>query len=192
MKKLIPSFLVGSAAILVTAIACNQRPADTAEASLTSPELISRGAYLVTAMGCDDCHSPKSFGPQGPELDTSRRLSGRPANQPLPSFDTTTAKSWVLMAHDLTAAVGPWGISFAANLTSDETGIGSWSLDQFVKSLREGKYKGMDNSRPLLPPMPWQNYRNLNDDDLKAIFAFLKSTKPVENRVPAPIPPGGN
>ena len=56
--------------------------------------------------------------------------------------------------------------------------------------MTEGKYKGMDNTRPLMPPMPWPNFRNLHEDDLQAIFAFLKSTKPVKNRVPDYAPPG--
>jgi hypothetical protein len=99
--------------------------------------------------------------------------------------DTVNAKKgWVLFAPDLTAAVGPWGMSFSANISSDQTGIGNWTEEQFFRAIREGKSKGLKESRPLLPPMPWAQYRNLKDDDLRAIFAFLKSTKPVENRVP--------
>ena len=52
---------------------------------------------------------------------------------------------------------------------------------------REGKYKGLDGSRPLLPPMPWPNFAQMTDEDLKAVFAYLKSTKPVRNIVPTPI-----
>jgi len=40
-----------------------------------------------------------------------------------------------------------------------------------------------------LPPMPWEMYRHFTDEDLRSIFAYLKSIKPVENAVPAPIPP---
>jgi hypothetical protein len=58
---------------------------------------------------------------------------------------------------------------------------------QFKKALSEGKYKGLDGNRMLLPHMPWQNYRNIKDEDLKAVFAFLKSTKPVKNVVPQAI-----
>jgi hypothetical protein len=47
----------------------------------------------------------------------------------------------------------------------------------------------LDEGRPLLPPMPWFNYTNIKDEDLKAIFAYLKSTKPVRNVVPGAIPP---
>ena len=56
-------------------------------------------------------------------------------------------------------------------------------------AIRNGKYKGLENSRPLLPPMPWDMYRNFSDDELKAVFAYLKSTKPIRNIVPAPKPP---
>lgn len=89
---------------------------------------------------------------------------------------------------DLTNGAGPWGMSFAANLTSDETGIGNWSQAQFINSIRKGKFKGMDNGRDLLPPMPWYIYKNMTDEDLKSIYYFLKTTKPVENVVPAPKP----
>jgi hypothetical protein len=149
---------------------------------------IKHGEYLVTAMGCDDCHSPKVMGPQGPEPDLSRRLSGHPADMQLPATDTNAMKSWLLFAQDLTAYVGPWGTTFSANITSDSTGIGMWKFEQFKKAIREGKLKGLDGTRPIMPPMPWTQYRNLSDEDLRDIFAFLKSTKPVHNIVPAFIP----
>lgn len=81
------------------------------------------------------------------------------------------------------------GGSFAANITSAETGIGNWTKEQFFGAIRKGKYKGLEGSRPLLPPMPWQVYRNMTDTDLNAIFAYLQTTKPIENIVPAPIAP---
>ena len=90
------------------------------------------------------------------------------------------------MSPDMTAAAGPWGISFAANLTPDETGIGSWTFEQFKTAMTQGKYKGMENGRPLLPPMPWFNFTEMKDEDLRAIFAYLKSIKPVKNVVPPP------
>jgi hypothetical protein len=152
---------------------------------------IARGHYLVTIMGCNDCHSPKIMTPQGPVPDTTRALSGHPANLPLPSIDQNAAKQWMLFSPDLTAFVGPWGVSYSANLTSSETGIGNWTEEQFFRALREGKYKGLANSRPLLPPMPWQDFGHATDDDLSAIFAYLKSTTPVDNVVPAPVPPAG-
>jgi mono/diheme cytochrome c family protein len=151
--------------------------------------LIKRGEYLVTIMGCNDCHSPKVMGPQGPEPESDKLLSGYPAGRPLPSRSADALKDWVLFNGDNTAAVGPWGVSFAANLTSDPTGIGNWTEEQFKRALTQGKAKGLASNRMLLPPMPWPNYRTMKDGDLKAVFAYLKSTKPVPNVVPAPIPP---
>lgn len=159
----------------------------------TQAELVKRGEYLVTISGCDDCHTPKVMGPNGPELDMKRRLSGHPREMPLPKVtNSEMAKpgEWVLFGPMLTAAVGPWGTSFAANLTPDDTGIGNWDYKQFEKAIREGKSKGMDGTRPLLPPMPWFNFAKMSDEDLQAVFAYLKSLPAVNNAVPNPIPPG--
>lgn len=151
-----------------------------------------RGEDLVNAIGCHDCHTPKKFTENGMELDFDRLLSGHPADEVLPPYDETTAKSYLLFNMGLTAATGPWGTSFGANLTPDATGLGAWTEGQFLTAIKKGLYKGMEGSRPLLPPMPWQSYRNLPDDDLKAIFAYLKTLKPVENIVPTNIPPKMN
>lgn len=158
-----------------------------------STELVKRGDYLIKIAGCDDCHSPKRMGERGPELIPELRLSGYPQNGKLPPADEKMQKSgWVLMAPDLTSAIGPWGQSFAANITSDATGIGNWKEENFVLAMRKGKYKGLENSRNLLPPMPWINYAHFSDEDLKAIFYFLKATSPVKNIVPEPVPPTSN
>ena len=176
---------------MVIAIACtNQQAAEKHAIKPGQDSLVKRGEYLVTIMGCDDCHSPKVFGPNGPSPDMSRRLSGHPADMPVaPTDGTALSNGWVLFNGHTTAIAGPWGISFGANLTSDETGIGSWTEAQFFKAIREGKSKGIDGARMLLPPMPWPNYAKAKDADLKAIFAYLKSTTPIKNIVPAPIPP---
>jgi len=185
--------------IIVTTIllmaACNSREeksvtSTTEEALLTetSSELIRRGEYLVTIGACHDCHSPKVMTEMGPEPDASRLLSGHPHNEPVPDIPDDS-KEWVLFSMDLTTFVGPWGVSYAANLTPDDTGIGNWSYEQFETAIRKGKSKGLETNRDLLPPMPWQMYRNFTDEDLRAIFAYLKSLKPVNNLVPQPIPP---
>jgi hypothetical protein len=183
---------VCSFALAVAIVSCNSSEPKT-ESETSQPvgadSLVKRGDYLVASIGCDDCHSPKKLGPQGPQLDMEHRLSGYPAGRPVPKVDVAVLKSgWILFGGDLTSAVGPWGISFAANITSDSTGIGSWTAQQFKKAMREGKFKGLDSNRMLMPPMPWQNFRNLTDEDLNAIFAYLKSTKPVHNVVPEPKP----
>lgn len=186
---LIAFVVLANAALFL--LACNeQEQKEGTKPVPTQAELVKRGEYLVSSIGCDDCHTPKKMGPNGPELILERRLSGRPSNAPLPKLDlkAVNVKDWALFANDLTATVGPWGVSFAANLTSDDTGIGTWTEAQFLKSIREGKSKGLNGTRPLLPPMPWSVYKNMTDEDLRAIFAYLKSTKPVQNVVPAPIP----
>lgn len=192
MKTLKP-FSALFATALLAACGGSPKPEPTAEALAPAVETeaskIERGRYLVGIMGCNDCHSPKLMGPQGPYLDPDRILSGYPADRPLPPVPAN-AEAWALMAMDLTAAVGPWGTTFAANITSDETGIGNWSYEQFERALRHGLYKGLEGSRPLLPPMPWQNMVDMKAEDMQAMFAYLKSTKPVENVVPTPIPPG--
>ena len=157
---------------------------------MTQPEMVQRGKFLVTVGGCDDCHTPKNFGPNGPELDISRKLSGHPTGTPVPSVDTSLIHQWAYMSHDLTMAVGPWGITFSANLTPDnETGIGTWQPEMFVNAMKTGKHLGVAEGRPILPPMPWQNLSNLSDEDLTAMFLFLKSLPPVKNKVPDPLPP---
>ena len=154
---------------------------------LDSASMVRRGEYLVTVGVCDDCHSPKNMGPQGPEIDMERRLSGYPSSRPLPKFDTVMANKGITQFNeDFTAYAGPWGVSFSANLTGDATGAGSWPLQKFIYAIRNGKFKGDPNGRDLLPPMPWFNYKMMTDEDLASIHAYLKTLKPVENVPPAP------
>ena len=182
------------AAISVIMLACNPatKNAGTTNEPVPAIDPIEKGKKLVNTLGCNDCHSPKMMTAMGPAPDTLRLLSGHQADEKLPEYDANILKSYVLFNMNNTAAIGPWGTSFAANLTPDQTGIGSWTEEQFLKAMKQGKWKGLENSRQLLPPMPWQSYSQLNDDDLKAIFAYLKSIKPVSNLVPMAIPPSGN
>jgi mono/diheme cytochrome c family protein len=154
---------------------------------------VARGAYLVNSIGCGDCHTPLKMGPNGPEPDQSRLLSGHPEQLVMPAAPKLPNGPWVWIgAGTNTAFAGPWGVSYAANLTPDKlTGLGIWNEQLFIKTLRTGKHWG--TSRPILPPMPWQNFRNLTDEDLKSIYAYLASIKPIRNQVPdavlAPPPP---
>lgn len=171
--------------------ACNNSSVklkDEVDANLQ--DTLARGKYLVAAIGCGDCHTPKVMTAQGPMPDTTRHLSGHPADLPIGTVNKGQLQSWVFFNPIFTAIVGPWGVSYAANITSDETGIGNWTEEQFFTAIRKGKYKGLENNRDLLPPMPWPNYATMNDDDLKAIFAYLKSTKPINNVVPPHRPLG--
>jgi hypothetical protein len=151
------------------------------------------GEHLVTILDCNVCHTPKKMTERGPVLDLDLMLSGRPSERPGLDIDRKEIESKGLtVTGDLTEWAGPWGISYAGNLTPHETGIGTWSEEQFFLAMREGKFKGLAESRTLLPPMPWESFSHMTDDELKAIFAFLKSIKPVENIVPAAAPPVGS
>ena len=171
-----------------TFYACsNASSEEKKEPIMSQAEMVKRGEYLVNSVGCDDCHSPKRFGPKGPEIIPELRLSGYPSSLPIKKPDSNVIKQgWMMFAPDLTSAVGPWGVSFAANITPDETGIGAWTEHNFMTALRHGKSKGLENNRDLLPPMPWFVYKNFTDEDIKSIFAYLKSLPPVHNVVPAP------
>ncbi|MGC3943727.1 MAG: diheme cytochrome c-553 [Chryseolinea sp.] len=179
------------AALILFSCSRPQDPGTVQAASLpaepTQEQLIQRGSYLTTVMLCNDCHTPKIMTEHGPVLDTARRLSGHPSDEKLAPIPPN--RPFVLFTPGLTAAVGPWGASFAANLTPDPLGLGGWSYDQFKTAITHGKYRGIEGGRSLLPPMPWENLVNIHDEDARAIFAFLQSLKPIPNRVPAPIAP---
>jgi len=158
--------------------------------TMTKEEMIKHGDYIVTTGSCNDCHSPKVMTKMGPMPDSTRLLSGHPANDPLPPINLNSLKpgNWMSMAADITAFVGPWGISYTANLTPDSaTGIGAWSEATFINTIRSGKHLG--NGRDILPPMPWPFVAKLTDDDLKSVYAYLMSLPPVSNKVPAPVSP---
>lgn len=167
---------------------------ETAAPKMTAQDTVERGKYLATILGCHDCHSPKIFTADGMmHMDTTRYLSGHPANEPLPKITDKAMIApgqWVLFGPNFTASVGPWGTSFTANLTPDPTGLGEWSFEQFKTALTKGKYKGLENGRPLMPPMPWENFRHMTEMDLRSLWAYLRTLKPVSNIVPAYIPPG--
>jgi len=166
-------------------------PGTGASKSMSSEDLVKRGNYLMITSGCHDCHSPKKFGPHGEMmLDSSKLLSGHPASMPMPPVNLKSLEpgQWMSLSGDLTAFVGPWGLSYTANLTPDSaSGIGAWTETQFINTIRNGKHLG--NGRPIMPPMPWQFIAQMNDDDLKAIYAFLKSLPAVNNVVHAPLSP---
>ncbi len=150
---------------------------------------IERGEYLVTTGGCNDCHTPLSMGPSGPEPDMSRMLSGHPQDIAIGS-PAKVDEPWMAAASaTLTAWSGPWGVSFSANLTPDpETGVlRDFTEEQFIQTMRTGRHLGQ--GRPILPPMPWPFIGQMTDDDLKAVFAYLRQIPPLKNKVPDPIPP---
>jgi hypothetical protein len=158
----------------------------TSSGTPTTAARVDRGKYIVMSGGCHDCHTPLKMGANGPEPDLSLMLSGHPEQVAMPPAPAAQGLWMWSGGATGTAFSGPWGVSFAANLTPDQnTGLGIWTEDMFVRAMREGRHMG--TSRPILPPMPWQSVRNLNDEDLKAVFAYLKTVPPVTNHVPDPI-----
>ena len=139
-------------------------PAGTAE----------RGKQLVMLGACHDCHTPKL---DDGSLDFSRELSGHPQNAPLAPQVVGGISGNML----LTSWRGPWGMTLSRNITPDkETGIGSWTLEDFRKTIRTGvNPKG----ETLLPPMPIPVYQNMPDPDLEAIYKYLRTVKPIRNSV---------
>ena len=191
-------FLAGILLAGLAGSSCKEQTTQPEAATIETPVEISesdrlaRGEYLVGVIGCADCHTPKKMTERGPVPDMDKYMMGYDASQALPPVpENVPIGPWVLFKGDLTAAVGPWGTTYAANLTPDDTGIGTWTLEQFGKAIREGKLKGLDGGRPIMPPMPVEAYSKLTDADLEAIFAYLKSLDPIENVVPAYAPPSG-
>lgn len=161
--------------------------------SVTAEEMesarLERGKYMVEVTGCADCHTPMKMGAAGPEPDLTRSLSGHPEGFVADVAPALGDGPWVWAgAATNTAFAGPWGITYAPNLTpDDETGIGFWTEEMFVDAMRQGKKFG--GGRPLNPPMPWPAYSHLTDEDLGAMFAYLKSLEPIRNQVPDWKPP---
>lgn len=121
---------------------------------------VARGKYLVTVMGCGDCHTP---GYLLGKPDMARYLGGTEVGFQLPGL----------------------GVFYAPNLTSDkETGLGNWSAEDIIKAIQTGE---RPDGRMLAPIMPWQNLAHLTPEDAKAVAAFLKSLPPIKNKVPGPF-----
>jgi mono/diheme cytochrome c family protein len=161
----------------------------TESAPPSQQTLVERGKHLVTTSGCHDCHTPLKMGPNGPEPDFTRELSGHPAELVMPPAPSLPNGPWlVTVSATNTAWSGPWGVSFTRNLTPDkETGLGAWSKQQFIDTIRNGRHMGV--GRPLLPPMPFPMYKHMTDDELGAVFAYLMSVPAIKNAVPEPIAP---
>ncbi len=178
--------------VLTSIVALNFIGCSKQEADGQGP--VERGKYLIALGGCHDCHTPKVAGPGGaPAPDASKLLSGHPEKLPPPSWSPDDMKRNVAATTNemLTAWAGPWGVSFAINLTPDkETGIAEWSEENFIQAIRTGKHQGQPNARDILPPMPWFDMKDLTDRDLKAIWAYLRSLPPIKNQAPFPMSPG--
>lgn len=185
MKKTLTLALIVFAAAVAVAGCSASQAASEAEAGSAA---VARGKYLVTMMGCHDCHTPFKMGANGPEPDFERALSGHPEQVgALPAQASRGPWLWAAAATN-TAFSGPWGVSYTANLTPDQnTGLGIWTEQMFMSAIRTGRHMGV--SRPINPPMPWPAFRSATDEDLKAIYAYLRTIKPIVNHVPEYLPP---
>ena len=182
-----------SAAVVIAA--CSQpaeepveEPAAPAESEAplrTELDPVERGRLLIHGGGCHDCHTTKN--PDGTP-DMTQMLGGHPQDIIITApFQPREGEPWFVATNaTLTAWSGPWGVSFAPNLTSDPTGL-NLTQRNFVIALKTGAHLG--TARPILPPMPWTEYRNLPDEDLEAMWSYLQSIPPIANRVPEPLPP---
>ena len=184
--------LLVALAIVAAAFAAKptNQPAPVSKPRIDKAAQVARGKYLVTIGGCNDCHTPWIMQPSGvPGPDMSRSLSGHPQQFPITSAAQLTSDRWGWAAAPTnTAFSGPWGVSFAANLTPDkDTGTGIWTFEIFKNTIRNGRHWGV--ARPLLPPMPWFNYREMSDEDLAAVFAYTRTLTPIHNEVQTPLPP---
>jgi len=170
--------------------ACSTKAAPAAQPAVDPAQIIARGEQLVRLGGCGDCHTPLKFDPKigMPVPDHTRMLSGHPEGAPDPEGAPGKADVGVIGA-TMTSFKTGFGVVYARNLTPDrETGLGAWTKDDFIRTMRTGHRKG--GSRVLLPPMPWQNLAAASDDDLVAIYSYLHSIPAIKNAVPeAKVPP---
>lgn len=178
--------------IAILAMACEQQspPQETYE-FLGYDSKEAWGEHLVTILDCETCHSPKIMTEKGPVPDPALKLSGHPASQASAQVDREVLEQngYAATNSHMTSWTGPWGISYAGNLTPDATGLGNWSEENFSLSMRKGKFKGLPDGRTLLPPMPWPSFSHMTNNEISAIFAYLKTVTPIENIVPAADPP---
>lgn len=174
--------------VSATAVLCAAATTAAGQTKAPAANPVARGQYLVSIMSCNDCHTPFKMGAKGPEPDMARMLSGAPESSKLPP-PPAPAGPWIWSGTgDNTAFAGPWGVTYSANLTPDKnTGLGVWTEDMFVKAMKTGKHMG--TSREIQPPMPWPWIGKATEEDLKAIFAYLKSIPPITNHVPDWTPP---
>jgi len=135
----------------------------SAFAAMADDSQITRGKYLVTPGGCNDCHTPGYF--LG-NPDMSRFLGGSDVGFEIPGQ----------------------GVFVGSNITPDKkTGIGGWTREQIVKAIQAGE---RPDGRILAPIMPWHAFAHLTADDAMAIAAFLQSLNPVSNQIPGPFKSG--
>lgn len=123
-------------------------------------EQVKHGWYLVRIAQCNDCHTPNNE-------------QGKPRTD--------------MMFGGGARMKGPWGDVVTPNITPDPSGISHYDEAMFIKTIRTGRASG--GVRQLNPLMPYSYFKNMTDDDLKAIFAYLRTVKPVRHHVDNSEPP---
>ena len=175
-------FLITIAAMF--AIACDR---EGEVPNKFSDKQVSEGEVLVMEARCNFCHTPelteddKYFG---------KILFGHPYDKKLPDLPNVPVGSqqWMEFVSNLDSTVWIAGnkVVFSANITPDiETGIGSWSKDDFINTIRTGMHPGW--KKKVNKPMPWLDYAKLSNDQLTSIYSYLMSQQPVHNKVPEPV-----
>jgi hypothetical protein len=151
--------LVAVGAVFVLTFSAKARPATT-EAIERTPARVQRGKYLVDGvLGCMDCHAQRDF----------TRFGGPVVGPPGAGQD----------------CYGPEfkmpGTVCVPNITPDpETGIGAWSDDEILRSIREG----VDRDGNALFMMPYTQYRALSDEDARSVVAYLRELPAVKRQLP--------
>jgi hypothetical protein len=170
-------FLACGALTFIGAACAFNSSQETIPADWEQTSYIERGNYLVNYLGhCAGCHTP--LAPNG-ESDMNLYLSGVPSKY----AGTKVGRSQVA------GFPGPRGARFyAKNLTPDpETGLGRWSEEQFVQTFKNGVRS--DGTKYAVSPMEWNIYANMKEEDVRAMYRYLRTIKAIPNKVPANIPP---
>ncbi|MCF0068841.1 cytochrome c [Dyadobacter sp. CY261] len=123
-------------------------------------DVVEYGRYMANAAGCVECHSKREKGTKVPGSEY-----GGGMEFPMPN-----------------------GVTTSANITPDKTnGIGSWTADAFVKRFKayaDSTYKPHKiGPKDMNTAMPWMMYAGMKETDLRAIFAYLQTVKPLDNKV---------
>jgi mono/diheme cytochrome c family protein len=165
-----------------------ETPPEALRSPLTPAEIqrpVDRGAYLVRLARCGLCHTARPAGVSwrhrrlDMEFGGGRRFSATPFYDELDPDPATTAAPKA-------GRGGGAGIVVSANITPDPSGIAFFDEAIFIETIRTGRVAGI---RPLSGAMPWNRFRLLTDEDLSAIFSYLRSVPPVRHRVNNTDPP---
>jgi len=180
---------IGFIAFMILTTGCHKKAVTKPDGY--SEEQVELGMALVEEWKCSYCHTPEIAGPEGTLIpDPDRLFSGHPEDEEIPPIPdmVITSPEYLEFLDNLDTTV--WAtdnrIVFTANLTpDDETGIGTWTEDTFIATIRSGQHQGV--GKRIKYPMPWQELAELDDQELAAVYAYLRTVKPVSNKVPESI-----